>query len=61
MAVVGPDFFDAERERADDVVAEIDGVGLGVPVVDLEGADAGRVVDGRELEAANLLAAFSYE
>jgi hypothetical protein len=42
MAVVGPDFLDAERERADHMVDEIDGVGLGVPVVDPEGADVRR-------------------
>ena len=40
MAVVGPDFLDAEWERANHVVNEIDGVGLGVSVVDPEGADA---------------------
>ena len=51
VAVVGPDLPDAEWEGSDHVVNEVDGVGLGVASVDLEGADTGCVVDGRELKA----------
>lgn len=53
-AVVGPEFLDLEWKGPDHVIDEVDGVGLGIPVRDLEPTDAGRVVDGRELEAANL-------
>ena len=35
MAVVGPDLLDAERELFDDVIDEVDRVGLCVFVVDL--------------------------
>ena len=46
MAVVGADLTNAEREGRDQVVDELDGVGLRVALVDPESADAGRVVDG---------------
>ena len=54
MAIVGSDFLDAERELFDDVIDEVDGVGLCVFVVDFEGPDAGCVVDGSILEPADL-------
>ena len=41
MPVIGADFLDAKWALVDDVVDEIDGVGLGVFCVDLKGADAG--------------------
>ena len=57
----GSDLADAEREGRDHVVDEVDGVCLGVAFVDLEGSDPGHIVDRRILEAAKLLAAFSFE
>ena len=41
MPVVGPDFLDAEREFFDDVIDEVDRVGLSVFIVDLKRPDAG--------------------
>ncbi len=46
MPIVGPDFLDAERELFNDVIDEVDRVGLCVFVVDLERPDAGRVRGG---------------
>ena len=37
MAIVGSDFADAERELVDDVIDEVDGIGLVMALVDLEG------------------------
>jgi hypothetical protein len=56
MAVVGPDGVDPEREALDHVVNERDRVGLVVLLVDLQGADARRIVDGGVLEAPHLAA-----
>ena len=56
MTVVGPDLFDAERELLDDMVDEIDRAGLCVLLVDFERPNAGRIIDGRELEATDFLA-----
>ena len=61
MAVVGPDLLDAERELFDDVIDEVDRVGLCVFVVDLERPDAGGIVDRGILEPADLLAALASE
>ena len=61
VSVVGPDFLDPEREPPDHVVDEVDGIRLVMSIVDLQGADTGRVVDSRELEAADLLAILSHE
>ncbi len=61
MAIVGSDFLDAERELFNDVIDEVDGVGLCVFVVDFEGPDAGCVVDCSILEPADLLPALAGE
>lgn len=61
MSVIGANFPDTEREPVDDVIDEVYGIGLGMPVVDLESANAGRIVDGGVLEAADLAAIFSIE
>lgn len=61
MTIVGPDFLDAERELFDDVIDEIDRIGLSVFVVDLERPDAGRIVDGSILQPADFLAALADE
>ncbi len=59
VAVVGAALADAAREGRDDVVDELDGVGLRVAIVDPESTDAGGVIDGSVLEAADLLAVLS--
>lgn len=38
MAVVGADLSDAKREFLDDVVCEVDGIGLGMVLVDFQGS-----------------------
>lgn len=45
----------------DDVINEVDGVGLGMFLVDLERPDAGCLVDGGILEASDLLTLLSDE
>ena len=61
VAIVRPDFLDAERELFDDVVNKVDGAGLGVFLIDLERPNPGRIIDGGELEAADFPALFSFE
>ena len=61
MPVIGADLTDPEGELFDHVVDKIDGICLGMSLIDFEGSDSGRIVDGGELEAADLLAAFSFE
>src|SRR5262245_31535252 len=41
VSVVGSDFLDPEREPSDHVVDEVDGIRLGVSIIDLRGADTG--------------------
>src|SRR5580704_6112468 len=59
MAIVGPHLADPEGEPGNDVVDEGDRIGLGVPVVDLERPDAGRIINGGVLVALDRLAVFS--
>jgi hypothetical protein len=61
MAVVGSYLANAERELFDDVVNEVDRIGLGVLVVDLEGAYARCVVNSGVLKVAHRPAAFPFE
>ena len=61
MTIVSTNFPDPEGERVDDIVDEVDSVRLVVLLIDLEGAHAGRIIDGRELKAAYLLAALASE
>lgn len=61
VAVVGTNFADPERELFDDVIDEIDCIGLGMFLADLERPDARRVVYGGILEATNFLAARTME
>lgn len=61
MAIIGSDFLDAERELFDDVIDEVDRVGLSMFIIDLESPDARSVVNGCILEPADLLAALSDE
>ena len=61
MAVIRPDFTDAERELFSDVVGEVDGVGLGMFFLDFQCPDACGVINGCVLKAAYLFAFFPYE
>ena len=61
VAVVRPHLADTECEALDDVVEEIDGVGLGVPAVDLESPYARGVVDSGILIAFDRLRVFSWK
>jgi hypothetical protein len=61
VAVVRPHLVDTEWEALDDVVEEVDSVGLGVPAVDLESPDTGGVVDGGVLIALDRFSVFSSE
>ena len=55
MSIIGADFSDAEGELVDDVIDEVDGVGLSMAIVVFEGADPSCIVDGGILEAADFL------
>jgi len=61
MAIIRPDFFDAERKFFDDMIDEIDGIGLRVAFVDFESPHSGRIVDGSILNPACFFTSFSYE
>ena len=53
MPVVCPDLPDPEWECSNHMVNEVDGIGLGVALVDFEGADTGCVIDGGVLKATD--------
>jgi hypothetical protein len=56
MAIVGPHLADPEGEPGNDAIDEGDRIGLGVPVVDLDRPDAGRIIDvDLDLMAGDLL------
>jgi len=59
--VVDSDFPYPEREILNDVIDEIDGIGLGMTIIDPEGLDARRIINGRELVTADFLATFAFE
>ncbi len=59
VTIVGSDFAYTEGELFNDVVDEVDRVGLGMFFIDLERPNAGRVINGRILEATCLLALLS--
>jgi hypothetical protein len=61
VPVVRPHLADTEWEALDDVVEEVDGIGLCVPAVDLQRPDAGGVVDGGVLIAFYRLPVFTPE
>ena len=52
------DRADAKRELVDDVIDKIKGIRLRVAAIDFKCASAGRVIDGRLLEAPDLLSTF---
>ncbi len=49
VAAVGSDGLDPEGELLDDVIDEVDGVGLRVTPVDLQRPNPRRIIDGRVL------------
>ena len=55
MAIIRPDFADAERELFNDVVNKVDCIGLGVLFVNLQRPNPRCVIDGGVLEPAYLL------
>ena len=55
MFIIGADFPDAEGELVDDVIDEVDGVGLRMAFVHFKGANPSCIVDGCILEAADFL------
>ena len=56
MSIISSDLPYAEWEFVDDVIDEIDGIGLCMFYIDFECADTSGIIDGRILEAAYLLA-----
>jgi hypothetical protein len=56
MAIVCPHLADPKGEPGNNVVDEGDRIGLGVPVVDLERPDAGRIINRGVLVALDRLA-----
>lgn len=59
VTVVGSDFAYPERELVNDMIDEVDRIGLCMFFIDFQGANAGRIIDRRILETAYLLALFS--
>jgi|GEM_PF-3567833 len=57
----GPDFFDPEGEFLNDMIDEVDGIGLRVVLIYFKSPHSGCIVDGSILESAYLLTGFSYE
>lgn len=47
VAIVGSDFSDTERELVDDVIDEVDHIGLCMFFIDFQGANAGRIINRR--------------
>ena len=61
VAVVSFYFPDPEREFLDDLVDKIDGIGLGMALVDFQSPHAGCIINCRILESADLFALLSFE
>ena len=61
VTIIGPDFFNPEWEFLDDMVNKVDGVCLGVAVINLKRSYTGCVINGRVLEPPCFLTTFSYE
>ncbi len=61
VSIVGPNFSEPEWELSNDVVYKINGVGLRIFVIDFEGSNTSRIVDGRVLKAPYFLASFAGE
>lgn len=61
MAIIGAYLLDAEWKLLDDVIHEIDGAGLSVAIVNVQGAHPRGVIDRRILIAVDFLPLFSFE
>jgi hypothetical protein len=61
MTVVCPNGMDPEREFSNHIVDETASIFLGMPGIDLEGSDTGRIIHGGILKTANLLPISLYE
>lgn len=61
MAIIGSDLTNAEREFFNDVVDEVDGIGIGMLFVDFQSTNPRRVIDGSVLETPYLLLVISDE
>lgn len=61
MAVIGSDLTDAERELFDDVIREVDGIGLSMFFVDFQGPHPRCIIDSGILKTAHLFTLFSFE
>ena len=61
MSVVRADFPDPEREFFDDVINEVDRIGLGVFFIDFERPHTRRIINRGILETPYFLALLSYE
>lgn len=61
MAVISADFLNAKGKGCNDVIHEVDGIGLVVAFVDLQRTDSCRIINGRVLKTPSLGARFIYE
>ena len=61
MTIVCADRADTQRGLVDDVIDKFNGIRLRVAAIDFKYAHAGRVINGRRLEAPDLLSTFSPE
>ena len=61
VAIVGSDFANAEWKLFNDIVDEVDGAGLVVALIDLEGSDAGGVINSCVLITLDRFVAFALE
>jgi len=61
VAIIGANFPDPGGKALDNMVNEGDGIGLGVPAIDVEGTDAGRVGNGCVLVVSDRFAVLSLE
>ena len=61
VTVIGANSIDPEWELGDDVIHEVDRILLRMPLINLQGANAGRIIDCRVLEIPDLAAFLSLE
>lgn len=61
VPVIGPHLADPEGKLVDDMVDEVDGVGLGMPRIDLQRPDACRIINRGILKTPDFLSFFSDE
>src|SRR5687768_13150522 len=61
VTIVGANGIDPERELGNDVIHEVDRILLRMPLINLQGANASRIIDCRVLEIPDLAAFLSLE